>query len=70
MKRVTITAAEERVDPMEELKDILEDDFSYFMSGVEKLQRDGGENARLAYNIAIELNDAVQSAISKISDLM
>ena len=63
MKRVTITAAEERVDPMEELKDILEDDFSYFMSGVEKLQRDGGENARLAYNIAIELNDAVQSAI-------
>ena len=70
MKRVTITAAEERVDPMEELKDLLEDDFSYFMSGVEKLQRDGGENARLAYNIAIELNDAVQSAISKISDLM
>ena len=70
MKRVTITAAEERVDPMEELKDILEDDFSYFMSGVEKLQRDGGENARSAYNIAIELNDAVQSAISQISDLM
>lgn len=69
MKRV-IAAAEDKVNPMEELRDILEDDFDYFLQGVDKLQREGDERARAAYSIAIELNDALQSAISSISEYM
>lgn len=67
-KNMRVTAADAGVDPIEELSDIMDDDFSYFMAGLAKLQRDGGEDARAAYNIAIQLNDAIQSAIANISE--
>lgn len=70
MKRVITAAENDKVNPMDELKDILEDDFGYFLAGVEKLQREGDEPARAAYTIAIELNDALQAAISSISEYM
>ena len=69
-KNMPVTAADAGVDPIEELSDIMDDDFSYFMAGLAKLQRDGGEDARAAYNIAIQLNDAIQSAIANISEYM
>lgn len=69
-KNTQITAADAGVDPIEELSDMMDDDFSYFMAGLAKLQRDGGENARAGYNIAIQLNDAIQLAIGNISEYM
>ena len=69
-KNMLVTAADAGVDPIEELSDTMEDDFSYFMAGLAKLQRDGGESARAGYNIAIQLNDAVQLATGNISAYM
>lgn len=68
MKRL-ITAAED-VDPVEELQDIMEDDFAYFLQGLAKLQRDGGEPAQAGYQIALQLNDSLQMAIGNISQYM
>lgn len=68
MKRF-ITAAED-VNPVDELIDIMEDDFAYFTAGLDKLQRDGGDAARSGYQIALQLNDAIQLAIGNISQYM
>lgn len=63
--RVT-AASNERSEMYDITKDRLEDNFSYALSGIEKLARDGKE--KLSIEVMNELNAAVESAVAKIAD--
>ena len=68
MKRYRkITAAEQSAqDKFDEYMDNLDEDYSYVIVGIERLNRLG--NTAEAFNIASGLNDALQAAIGQIAD--
>lgn len=72
MKRIRrpITAAAEDDSKLVIMMDQLKDDFAYAVAGLEKLDRTGATESNEGLVIAEALSDAIQDAISKISDNM
>lgn len=72
MKRIRrpITAAAEDDSKLVMMMDQLKDDFDYVLAGLEKLDRTGATESNEGLVIAEALSDAIQDAISKISDNM
>jgi len=72
MKRIRrpITAAAEDDSKLVMMMDQLKDDFDYVLAGLEKLDRTGATESNEGLVIAEALSDALQDAISKISDNM
>lgn len=72
MKKVTrsVMAAKEDDSKLMILMDQIQDDFDYALAGLEKLDRTGSAESAKGLQIAETLADAIQSAISAISDNM
>ena len=73
MKRMkhSITAAASADDSkLLQMMDQIKDDFDYVLAGFEKLDRTGATESNEGLVIAEELSDALQSAISQISDIL
>lgn len=69
MKRMkSITAASADDSELILMLDQLKDDFDYVLAGLEKLDRTGNTERNAGLVIAETLSDAIQSAISEISD--
>lgn len=64
-----VTGAETVESRLSEIMPMLEDDFDYFMSGLDKLDRSGKDLSDSGYDIAQEFYEMLQEAISKVSDI-
>ena len=68
MKRIIAAADAEKDTRFEDGYDALDDDFSYLLEGLEKLDRD---NSTLeALEIIEEVSRSVNAAIAKVGDLL
>lgn len=67
LKKVTAAASADD-SKLLQMFDQLKDDFDYILAGLEKLDRTGATESNEGLVIAEELSDALQSAISQISD--
>lgn len=70
MKRVRrrITAAEEIDNGLSEAIKDLEDDFSYLISGIEKLSRSGANKSNEGLALVETISASIQSFISQVAD--
>ena len=55
-------------DQLSDMLDEIEDDFDYIISGIEKLARMGGTQAKEAKALAANLSSNLESTISQIAD--
>lgn len=62
-----ITAADAAEDALKETMDTLNDDFDYILSGIENLNRAGGDSAKNAMSIASELSVTLNDYINRIA---
>lgn len=69
MKR-QIIAAEGEDTRLEDMMDVLEDDFDYIISGLDKLNRDGRESRADGISVAQELHESLDAIISRIADIL
>ena len=60
--------ASEIDDQLADMLDEIEDDFDYIISGIEKLARMGGTQAKEARTLAANLSSNLESTISQIAD--
>lgn len=65
----SISAAtdEAREQVFKEKMDAIEDDFSFVQAGLEKLFRNGGQQAESATALAAELSESLQRCISEMA---
>lgn len=65
-----IKTAEEKVtiqDRIDEIRDGVEDDFSYLLAGIDKMVRDGGESTDRALSILGEISESLQGFIDVVA---
>ena len=65
-----IRSAEEKTtiqDRIDEIKDGVEDDFSYILAGIDKLVREGGESTDRALALLGEISETLQGFITTIA---
>lgn len=66
--RKAIQAAEgQENDKLQMAMDGLKDDFDFFLSGLEKLERTGAEESNQALILSERLSDALQNVIAELS---
>lgn len=70
MRRVVTAAEGDGNSKLQDMMDMLKDDFDYVLAGLEKLDRTGATESNQGLVIAEGLSDALQSAISQISENM
>lgn len=62
-----VMAADAAEDALKETIDALNDDFDYILSGIENLNRAGGDSAKSALSIASELSVTLGEYITRIA---
>lgn len=70
MKRVlrSVTAAEEVDNGLHDAIKDLEDDFSYLISGIEKLSRSGANKSNEGLALVENISASIQSFLSQVAD--
>ena len=69
LRRIMSAESTTKQDQLAEMISQLDDDFSYALSGLEKLSRSGNTDIESGIAIATELSGNIQDIIAQISDL-
>ena len=67
VKRPVLAATADHSDGYNEAADNLQANFDYAVDGFEKLSRDGKDGERLAMQLMLQLNSAIDDIISDIA---
>jgi hypothetical protein len=70
MKRVIMSAEASEDTRLKDMIDVIEDDFDYAVSGLEKLDRDGGPSRSSGIEVANELHAQLTDIIAQIADII
>ena len=70
MKKQIIAAKENEDTRLEDMLDVLEDDFDYILSGLDKLNREGRESREEGISIAQQLHESLDAITVQIADII